>query len=346
MTLAERWIQRHLRRLSLGQFLQRSAEWLAAFLFVFGSLVLMVKLFLPDFWEATQWLALAGVPVLFAAWWASRKESFTRTESIALLDGQLNAGGLLMTLSETPDERWSETLPRAEGLWKEGIPKVRPLRFFRYLSLPVLFAIGACFVPLREAQTHPVLKNTVGQQASKQLEEFLTSLEEASILEEEEKEEIREEIEKLAEQTEQAPLTHEKWETIDALEERLRMKLETASRNSEKANDAAFALMKAESGDVPELSNERKMQLEKNLIESLKKMAQAGAFSGTSDEFQDNLERALKRGKLPGDAKARQQLLKQLQEHLDKEAKKLAEIRKKCKDGNCPHCGNPQQGGT
>src|SRR5262245_21977660 len=100
MSARDRWIRRHLARLHFGQFLQRAAEWVGGFLFVFGSLVLLVKLLAPSLWPEVLWLGLGAGPATVAAWWLSRTGRFTRGESVALLDRSLDAGGLLMTLSE------------------------------------------------------------------------------------------------------------------------------------------------------------------------------------------------------------------------------------------------------
>ena len=178
----DRWIERHLARLEFGRFLRHTAEWLAAFLFVFGAVVLGVKLALPNFWPGVLWLGLLAIPVCVAAWLRSRNARFSRTDSAAMLDQALGAGGLLMTLAECRDARWEERLPQAEAAWREGIPRVRPSRFARFLVLPLMFAVGAGFIPLRKANTEPILRNTVGRKASRDLEEMLDQLEDVAVL--------------------------------------------------------------------------------------------------------------------------------------------------------------------
>src|SRR5262249_40027603 len=152
------------------------------------------------------------------AWWLSRRAPLPRWESVARLDSALKSGGLLMMLSELPDEKeWSNVLPQLETAWKQAIPRVRPKRFAGFLSLPLLFAVGACFVPLHEGTSALVLRNTVAQQATQELETLLNSLDREQVLEEEEKKQLQEEIARIAEETRETPLTHEKWETVDAL---------------------------------------------------------------------------------------------------------------------------------
>lgn len=327
MTSMDRWVERHQRRMAFGLFLERAADWLVGFFFVFGTAVLVVKLLAPGLWPNVLWIALAVLPVSVAAWLLSRRNRYTRRESVAMLDRRLDAGGLLMTLSEAPDDQWSEQLPRMESIWSNSIPKVRPVRFAKNLWLPLLFALGSCFVPLREANTEPVLPNMVGKQASQELEELLALLEEADVLDEKEEEQLREEIEKLAEQTEDTPLTHEKWETVDALRERMQMRLDEAARTVEKGYEAALTLAKAAAGDGPELSSERRMELEQDVLDALRKLAKNGAFSGKSAALRDQLQRLAKTGefKLPTDL----QSMDELKEFLDQEAAKLAELRSK-----------------
>lgn len=332
MTSMDRWIDKHQRRLTLGQLLERSAEYLALFLFVFGSAVLAVKLLFPSGWPHVLWLALGAVPVAGVAWWLVQRERFTRLEAVAMLDRKLNAGGLLMTLNESPDEVWAERLPHLESEWRDSLPRVRPVRFARYLSLPLLFAFAACFVPLREAQPHPIVPNLAGQQASQELAELLEVVEEAPVLEEEEKQELREEIEALIEETEQTPLTHEKWETVDALRERLKMQVDAASVTASNAHNAVASL-----SDGAEMSPERMAQLEQDVLDALEKMAAAGAFKSASAKMQSQMQNLLKQGslQLSKDPSARQQQLADLKKFLKSECDKLAQCQGKCKGGEC-----------
>lgn len=348
----ERWIQRYHRRLELGRFLARAADWLAAFLFVFGAAVLLTKLWLADYWPSVLWLGAVAVPLVLAAGILSRRRGgYSRSESAALLDRKLETGGLLMTLAEHPDDHWSGRLPEVETVWRKSLPKVRPVRLIKVLALPALFAVGSCFVPLREAQTEPVLRNTAARQAVEELDETLNLLEKAEVLDPEDEKRLREEIEKLAEESRQTPLTHEKWETVDTLREELRRQLDTSTLQVSKARDAAAALAEANAPDGEPLSGERVQQLEKSLVETLQKMQKGGRGSRLPPDVQQQLQRLTKngQGRLPKDAGQRQQLLQELQEHLQRESRRLAELRKQSpggRTGTCPHCGGPQQGGT
>lgn len=350
MTARDRWIDRHLRRLHFGQFLQRAVEWLTVYLFCFGTTVLVVKLTAPTLWPNVLWVGVGAVPVTLLAWWTSRTGQFTRGESVALLDRSLGAGGLLMTLTEAPDEDWETHLPQVEQRWRESLPRIRAKRFASTLALPLLFTIGACFVPLREIAANPVVKNTAGQQATAELENMLEALEEAEILEAKEEQTLRDAIEKLQEETADSPLTHEKWETVDALEQRMRMQLEEASVGVAQAAQAAAILAKAGDGEAGELSAERMAELEGDLLETLRKMAENGNLSAGAGKMglsKSDLERLMKSGQLglPKDPTERQELLNKLSDFLQEEADKLSELRGECEGSMCQNCGQECEGG-
>ena len=348
---AELWIARCWRRLRFGQFLTSAADWLAVYLFVLGSTVLITKLAMPEFWPNVLWLVSGAVPVAFAAWWISGRELFSRTESVALLDNRLEAGGLLMTLCEAPDELWEERLPQLETLWKTSLPQYRPVRFARQMAGPFVFVLAACLMPLREVEAAPTLKNTAGEQATSQLQELLTELEKSDVLEEEEKQELEDEIARLVEETRDTPLTHEKWETVDALQERMRMRVETTAAELATAQQALAALKNAADGDFSQLSIESMEMLSKDVLETLQKMADKGAFDKMPRELKDQLQRLMKNNKggglqLPKEPAELSETLDNLNDFLEGESKKLSELRSKCKGGKCQGCAECEAGCT
>ena len=345
----DRWIDRYAARIRLGEFLQRAAETGAAFLFAFGAVVLAVKLLVPQAWPNILWGGAGLIPTWGLAWWLARRNHRSRSESVARLDSAIGSGGLLMMLSELPDAgqsaEWVCALPQIEQAWNEAIPRVRPRRFAGVLALPLLFAAGACFVPLREGTTAVALRNTIAQQAAQELESLLDSIDEEKILDEQEKQKLHEEIERLAEETRETPLTHEKWETVDALRERMKVRIESAAMLSAQATSAAALLSESNSADpAGELSAERNEGLENELGDSVQKLMQKGALSNAPQGLQEQLARLTKNGKLrlPREAGQRQEVLDQLREFLEKENKKLADLCKKCaacksgcKGGDC-----------
>ncbi|MDB5336912.1 MAG: hypothetical protein JWN70_2531, partial [Planctomycetaceae bacterium] len=348
-----RWIEQFQRRVLLGEFLHRAADALAIFLFVFGTIVLTVRLAVPQLWPHVLWLAAGAVPVAAVAWWLACQRQQSRRETIAMLDQKLAAGGLLMTLAERPDEEWSTHLPTIQTLWQKALPRLFPKRFTSYLAMPLLFAVAACFVPLREAKSTPIVPLAVAKNATEQLEELKESLDQAEILKEEEKKEFEEEVAKLQEETQDTPLTHENWETVDALTERLQLRVDDAAALNSKFQEAVAQLAKAAGGDGPQLSPEAQEQLERDVAEAIEQLSKKGATSekispgkpgAGNKSMADRLQKLMKDGKarLPTDPKERQELLDQLKEELEKEKKKLSELRKKCKA--CSKCNGMGDG--
>lgn len=358
MSDRERWIRRHLWLLQGGQFLHRAAEWLAGFLILFGIAVLLSKRLLPAMWPHVLWLLAAAAPLLAGAWWVTRRNRFTREESIALLDRSLGTDGLLMTLTEVPHDEWKTHLPQLEQQWRESLPRLRPTRFASCVALPLLFAVGVCFVPLRVLQSADVPPpQTAGRKAAERLENLLAAVKEAEVLKEEEQQELAKEIEKLIQEAERSPLTHEKWETVDALEQRMRMELRRAELQAEKLSSAANLLAALEQGNGPQLSEEQLEQLEAELLENLQQR-ENGAAAGTkisAGKLGEMLNKLTKNGtqsaRLPTDPKEREQLLNELRDFLEQEQQKLAELRQQCeggqcKSGTCQNCGGQCQSGA
>ena len=342
-----RWIELFQRRVMLGEFLHRAADALAVFLFVFGTAVLTVRLLLPGLWPHVLWLAVGAVPVAVGAWWVARKKLQSRRETIAMLDKRLAAGGLLMTLAERPDTEWSQHLPQIKEMWRNALPRLFPKRFTSYLALPLLFAVAACFVPLREARATPLVPHAVAQNATQQLEELKAELDQAEILKEEDKQELEQEVAKLQQETKDTPLTHENWETVDALTERLQLRVDDAAAQNSKFQEAVAQLAKATRGEGEPLSPEAREQLEQDVAEAVEMLTKKGANSADvapgkkgagNKSLQDKLQRLMKEGKLklPSDPQERQELLDELQDELNKEKQKLSELRKKCKA--CSQC--------
>ncbi len=328
----DRWINRCWQRLRFGQFLTKVADWVAVYLVVFGTAVLVVKLVWPQLWPNVLWLAVGVLPVAGIAWWLSRRDSFSRTESIAVLDQRLRAGGLLMTLSESPDDAWQAHLPQFERLWQSSLPQFWPVRFVKQVSVPVAFVVAVSLLPPRVIEASSPLSHTAGQQAGSQLEELLGDIQEAALLREDEQRQLNDEIGKLNEEAGNAPLTHEKWETVDALRAKMLGRVSESSARMMQAKHAVAAMMEALAGQaLDQLTAEQRDRLEQEVVETLQKLSKNGGLGKASKELQEKLKRLAKDGQLPEDEAEQQELMNDLKEFLDQEADKLEELRKKCK---------------
>jgi hypothetical protein len=171
------------------------------------------------------------------------------------------------------------------------------------------------------------------------------------VLEEEEKQELEDEIARLVEETRDTPLTHEKWETVDALQERMRIRVETTAAELATAQQALAALKNAADGDFSQLSIESMEMLSKDVLETLQKMADKGAFDKMPRELKDQLQRLMKNNKggglqLPKEPAELSETLDNLNDFLEGESKKLSELRSKCKGGKCQGCAECEAGCT
>ncbi|HSG73362.1 MAG TPA: hypothetical protein VLA12_23305 [Planctomycetaceae bacterium] len=329
----EHWTRKYLFRLQVGQFLQRAADWMAVFFLSFGTLVLISKLMFPMLWPHVMWLVLGAIPVAVVAWQVSQREAFTMTESVAYLDKKLNAGGLLMTLSEAPDAEWQAHLPQIEARWKNSLPHYRPFRFTKLVGIPLLFCIACGFVPLREESVLEALnKQTVAEQNVEELKAMMEKLKEEEILKDEEQEQLEEELQNLLTEKNE-PLTHEKWETVDALRQKMQLRLDQTAMTIAKAQNAAATL--AKSGDGDGLTPEQVASLQQQIAEGLQALSQKGAGKLGEGKLGEAKLGANGELKLPSDPQARQEMLEKLQELLEQESQKLSELRSQCKGGNC-----------
>jgi hypothetical protein len=339
MNSFEAWIAKQRRRLSLGVFLTGLADAMALFLLAFGCSVLIVKLARPGLWPGVLWLGALGVPVAGWAWWRSRRLSFSRSQAVALLDSKAGASGLLMTLCETGaagsvDSGWAERLAAWNPNWAASLPRLRPVRAARRLWLPIVFAIGCCCVPLREARTDSLRTNFVGTQAAESLVESLQVLRETEVLEQKESQELQQAIDKLTEETKTTPLTHESWEVVDSLRETMRVRAEESMMAASKAQNALERLADDAGQSHSAMTAERREQLEQEAIESLRKLSKDGRFSKASPDLQKKLQKLMKDGhlSLPKDRLEREKTLSDLKKFLKDESDKLSKCRGKCKD--------------
>jgi hypothetical protein len=343
----EQWIARQRRRLSLGVFLTAFTDAMALFLLVLGSSVLLVKLARPGLWPGVLCLAALVLPLLAWAWWTSRRRGFSRSQAVALLDSKTGVNGLLMTLCETTgpqsngghwvnghtavESGWAECLAAQNPDWRTGLPRLRPVRAARRLWLPVLFVVGCCCVPLREARTESLRTNFVGTQAAESLAQTLQVLRDNEVLEQKESENLQQAIDKLAAETKSTPLTHESWEVVDSLRETMRVRAEESMMAASKAQDALDRLGEDAKQNASSLSAERRDQLEQEVAESLRKLSKSGRFSKASPELQKKLQQLMKDNhlSLPKDAKEREKMLSDLKKFLKDESKKIAKSRHK-----------------
>ncbi len=329
--MSRRKIDQCLRMLNLGQFLKVFADWSAIYLLIVGVVILLVKLRVMDLWPGVLWLFAGLVPIGVAAWFHAKRSFFSRREAVAYLDERLQTGGLLMTLEEQPDLTWQSRLDFPLATWRDALPGFYPKRFLSYVQMPALFALAACVIPLRELPAKPVVKNDVAQEATSELKAILETLKEEKVVEGKEEETLNDQIEKLVKETESAPLTHEKWETVEALKQQMLSQLQEMAVHMAKSAAAAEALESLNLEDL-NLSAEQLEQLQNALGEGLKELAKSGRLAEAPPSVKELAEQLQKSGqlKIPGDPGKRQQLLSELKEFLQEEAMRSNSVCENC----------------
>lgn len=328
MTTLELWINRHNRRLMIGLFLKRAGEWLAAWLYLFGACVLTVKLFLPDFWPEVLWLGLLVIPILGLAARYAIRSPFSRTEAVALLDRQLKGGGLIMSLAEDDDPAWHDKLPQTPDLWKRKLPKIRPVRFFRLIGWPMAFALGALLIPTNNPHPKSGFSPSVGQEAVQQLETLHGLLEVSGVVNPEESKEIKTVLEQLAEDTEEKPLTSEKWETIDSLRKTFDEKLTKDEAQLADAAQKVAKLLEGNEDKIAELLPKDQADWDK-VTQVMKNLSDRGVLPEMPGSMGPQMQQLLRQGsvKLAEDPELRGQVLTQVQQLLKNRSLNLQNVR-------------------
>ena len=189
--------------------------------------------------------------------------------------------------------------------------------------------------------------------------ELLEELKQAGVLEEQEQEKLDEEIRKLAEDTSKAPLTHEKWETVDSLREQMQMRLDASTRSLDKALAAIESLESAEfdaQGEPVNLDQQYSEQLLEDIRNALKaksldelppslqelvrreQQQQSGKTDaksgGKGEQNTDGTDKGhgkkssstVEQFGLPRDSAERQQALQELKEFLQQESRRLEKL--------------------
>lgn len=261
------------RRLNRGVVLKVAAEWLAIWLCAFGTVVIVAKRAWPGLWPGILWAAISVIPVLVLSRRKALERRFLAGDGAALLDDRLGTHGLLMTVVERPDSSWRQHLPADEMSWAQAMPRLRPIRFAKVVLLPAIFLGIALTLPAKEAPLDPAKKNRPRLKAVTQLPQMLEELKKADVLEAKEHKFLKEEIDKIVEQTKKAPPNAEQWRKIDELRARLAQRLNVASRKAKKGKQAAERLANAAKSPDKKLTKRELKQLEQDLQNALARMA-------------------------------------------------------------------------
>lgn len=275
MTDVSNWIDRCCRRLNRGVVLRGVADWLAVWLCVFGTLVLVVKFAFPALWPGALWAAATLPLVLGLAARNALRQRFLASDGAALLDRRLGANGLVMTVAERGDGAWRGSLPRDEHVWLNALPKLRPVRFARMISLPLLFVGVALLLPRRaepkpsHASPGPALPSFAELPADVQ------AAADAGLFEDPTEYNRRvEEAEQLKNGTTGAPPTAGQYQQQEAIRTRIQNLAAKQLRDAERGRKAARELAAAAKNPDKPLSKARREQLERDVAAAVQRAAE------------------------------------------------------------------------
>ncbi|HEX7010441.1 MAG TPA: hypothetical protein VF184_10690 [Phycisphaeraceae bacterium] len=221
----ERTVRSFVSRVGWVLFLRWGLLLTAGWCFLWGTAVLALRVVTDLPWPVLLWGAAGLAPaVAGAGFWAWRCRP-TQAAARALLDRTSRAGGLLMAQEEADLRRWRQRIPplRAPAVRWQGQRQVA------LTLLAALFLLGSFLVPAdfaHQAQSRPL--NIDGP--TQQLAEQINLLEEERILDDQQAQDLRQDLERLAQQaTAEDPV--KTWEALDHLADKLQ---NTASQTAER----------------------------------------------------------------------------------------------------------------
>lgn len=285
------------RRLWIGEFLRATARWLALYLLIFGATVLGIKMFAPD----QAQLLFAGLLVLPGIiLWGIHRANGNRMaphEMVPYLDHQAEAGGLLMTLWENPDPAWHEKLPISQSS-QDLLPAIIPEPFLRAIAIPAMFLAGALALPTRQLPP-PMPRDTAASRVTNDLREAIHLLSTYESVNASTRTQLESEVNRLTEAIAGKPLSHESWETVDALKEQMWTAVKGRDQSLQQGEAALGTLARLlESGDTLDADSVTRLQSE--LVTALPSMDLEQLRRSLPPEVQSNpaMQAAITRGKI------------------------------------------------
>lgn len=329
MLTPDRWIRIGSRRLLGREVIGALLGPLAAAIWSWAALLLAVKLWWPAAIPVALWSGSALLAGACARGVAQRRPAVTRSAAAVWLDRELEAGGLVIALAERPDDRWAALLPQQHQRWRDSLPRWPWAAIAHSLAWPLAFLAGTLIIPARESVAAAAVETTLGQETARELADMVNALDAMPLFEPSEKARLKGEIAALAEEVRRAPLTHQKWETVDALRQRLQARVGLAGSELGQAGQILSLLSAAMDGGAANLSIEQQRQLEQQALGIVRKFATADNVSRFQNLVEEPAVRILlQQGTtaLPTDPGERKELLRGLQQAVSGEARDLAAL--------------------
>ncbi len=300
-------LRRLARRLAIGLFLEIWPGWAAAGLLAAGAVTLACRMFVPAASPFLPWLSLvpivAAVPVLVLC----VMRAYRPAEVVALADWLSGGQGLLLTLAETNDRAWAES-PLAARVTQFELPRLRPWRRLATLVPAAAFFVAAWALPQRiSAQAmHAELAGAM----TSELTATVTALKQQELITAEEEQRLEEEIERIRKGAE-TRVDSASWEAADAFREQVAAGVSAKQDAVKWAEESLgrYAVAAAAAGGTADAVAPAQSA---ELAQALERLAQQGLLANAPEE----LQRMLKGGSLPADARSMAQLTAALSKHL------------------------------
>lgn len=329
MLSPDRWIRACRRRLLGRELVLEILGPLAAVVWSWAVLLLAAKLWWPVAVPAALWAGALLVPAALFWRFLQRRPTVSRSDAAVWLEHELETGGLIVALEEAPDERWAALLPQSHQRWRESLPRGPWSRVLQSLAWPALFLTGTMMIPARQPVSAAVVETTLGQETARKLADMAGALDSLPLFDPAEKAQLKSEIAALSEEVKRAPLTHEKWETVDALRQRLKFRVDQAGSELGQAGQILSLLtaaMDAGGGPIPA---DQQRQLEQQALGVVQKFATPENLSRLQSLVeQPAVREMLQQGvtSLPSDPAQRRELLQGLQQAVSGEARELQSL--------------------
>lgn len=304
------------RRLTIGLFLDLWPKWAAASLLIAGLIALVCRLFVPGASTFLPWLWLAPVlatpPVLVLCF----ARAYRPADVAALADWLSGGQGVVLTRTEAADPAWTDsTLFQKASQFR--LPRVRPWRRLAAVLPAIAFLAIALALPQRASAPS---QTALADEIVDDLAAAVAELKEQELITPDEEQKLEEEIERIR-QSSQERVDASSWEASDTLRDTLAANLAEKQDAVRWANESLERLAAAASGGASPDGSAQAASSE--LMKALEKLAQSGLLEDAPADIKD----AVRRGTLPTDGKALQQLAASLGKYLEQTGRRVGEAR-------------------
>jgi hypothetical protein len=314
-------LRRLARRLAVGLFLDVWPAWAVGSLLAAGLAALVCRLFVPAAAAGLEWLWLAPVLATIPALILCFKHAYRPADVVAIADWLDGGHGMLLTLHEHDSVAWSAS-PIVERASTLPLPRVRPWRKL----VPVLPALAFLTVALWLPQRVPPGSTTLlAEEIASDLNATVAELKQQTLITPVEEKALEEEIERVRRAAEER-VDASSWEATDALKEKVAASL-SQKQDAVKWAQESVARYAAAAAAAPGENVSAEAQAAE-LANALENLAKSGLLAGASPE----LQRLLRSGKLPTDAKAMRELAASVSKYLGELKGRFGDLAKLGKD--------------